>query len=71
MTFGEKLKALRDNAKLTQSELADKTGLSLSIIRDYEQGKKEPTLASAVKLADALDVSVAELVVRPRGTKGG
>ena len=57
-TFGEGLKALRERAGLTQAALASKTGLSLGIVRDYEQGRKEPALRSAFKLADALGVSV-------------
>jgi transcriptional regulator with XRE-family HTH domain len=58
MTFAEKLKHLREQAGLTQAALSSKSGLSLGVIRDYEQGKKEPALRSAFKLADALGVSV-------------
>jgi transcriptional regulator with XRE-family HTH domain len=55
-TFAEKLKLLRERAGLTQAALAQQTGLSLGIVRDYEQGRKEPGLRSAFKLADALGV---------------
>jgi transcriptional regulator with XRE-family HTH domain len=54
MTFAEKLKELRTKAALSQSELADKSGMSLSAVHDYEQGKREPSLKSAAKLAAAL-----------------
>jgi transcriptional regulator with XRE-family HTH domain len=56
-TFAEKIKQLREAAGLTQAQLALGAGLSLGIVRDYEQGKKEPTLRSAFKLAEALGVS--------------
>jgi transcriptional regulator with XRE-family HTH domain len=59
-TFAEKLKELRERAGLTQAALAQSSGLSLGVIRDYEQGKKEPALRSAFKLAEALGVLVDE-----------
>jgi transcriptional regulator with XRE-family HTH domain len=55
-TFAEKLKELREKAGLTQAGLADKSGLSLGVVRDYEQSRKEPSLQSAFKLATALGV---------------
>jgi transcriptional regulator with XRE-family HTH domain len=58
MTFAERLKELREKAGLTQAALHEASGLSLSVIRDYEQGKREPTLRSAFRLADALRVDV-------------
>jgi transcriptional regulator with XRE-family HTH domain len=59
-TFAIRLKELREKAGLTQAALAQATGLSLGVIRDYEQGRKEPALRSAFKLAEALGVSVEE-----------
>jgi putative transcriptional regulator len=59
-TFAERLKELREKAGLTQAALAQATGLSLGVVRDYEQGRKEPALRSAFKLAEALGVSVEE-----------
>jgi transcriptional regulator with XRE-family HTH domain len=55
-TFADRLKQLRTQAGLTQAALAQATGLSLGIIRDYEQRLKEPSLRSAFKLAKALGV---------------
>ena len=57
MKFGEILQKLRTDAKMTQLQLATASGLSLGIIRDYEQGRKEPALLSAFKLSKALKVS--------------
>lgn len=42
MTLREFVKEKRNNAKLTQPELAEKAGVGLRFIRDLEQGK--PTL---------------------------
>ena len=55
-TFATKLKQLRESSGLTQAGLAQRAGLSLGIVRDYEQGRKEPALRSAFKLAEALGV---------------
>jgi len=42
MTLSEFIKSKRNNAKLTQPELAEKAGVGLRFLRDLEQGK--PTL---------------------------
>ena len=42
MTLSEFIKNKRNNAKLTQPELAQKAGVGLRFLRDLEQGK--PTL---------------------------
>lgn len=60
-TFAQRLKGLRAKAGLSQSGLANGSGLSISIINDYEQGKREPTLRSAVQFADALGVDCRSL----------
>lgn len=39
MTIAEFVKSKRNNAKLTQPELAEKAGVGLRFIRDLEQGK--------------------------------
>jgi transcriptional regulator with XRE-family HTH domain len=52
-TFGEKLKELRTVAGLSQAGLADASGVPIGTIRDYEQGKRDPLLSTAQKLAGA------------------
>jgi transcriptional regulator with XRE-family HTH domain len=58
MSFAEKLIELRRKVGLTQQELAQAGGLSISAVRSYEQDTQEPSLRNAVKLARALGVSV-------------
>jgi transcriptional regulator with XRE-family HTH domain len=58
MAFAAKLKGLREEKGLSREDLAGASGLSRGAIRDYEQGHREPSLASAFKLAEALGVSV-------------
>jgi transcriptional regulator with XRE-family HTH domain len=58
MSFAEKLKEIRGGTGMSQQSLAVAAGLSIAVVRDYEQGKKEPTFRSAAKLATALRVSL-------------
>ncbi len=76
MTFGEKLKELRSEAGMTQAELAELSDVPLGTIRDYEQGKRDPLLSTAQKLARALNQSLdvfpaqPEPIKRPRKAAG-
>jgi transcriptional regulator with XRE-family HTH domain len=60
MTFGQKLKTLREAAGMTQAGLSAASGVPLGTIRDYEQVKRDPLLPTANRLASALEVSIAE-----------
>lgn len=51
----EKLISARNEANLTQKELAKKCGLKQSNISRLESGKANPTLKFLKKLADSLD----------------
>jgi transcriptional regulator with XRE-family HTH domain len=57
--FGKRLRALRDEAELTQEGLARFAGLSVSSVAKLEAGAVAPSFATACKLARALGVSVA------------
>lgn len=59
-TFGTLLHNCRLNAKLTQHELADLTGLSSSTISKLERGTGVPRRYTVDSLASALDVAPAE-----------
>jgi transcriptional regulator with XRE-family HTH domain len=60
--LGARLKRLREAAKMSQSELAERSGVPLGSVRGYEQGRVDPSLAQATRLARALGVSLDELV---------
>jgi DNA-binding XRE family transcriptional regulator len=60
LMFSERLKALRDKAGLSQSQLARASGVPVWTVRGYEQGRREPLWNVLFKLADALGVSVDE-----------
>lgn len=60
MTFPEKLRHLREVAGLTQQQLAERAGVPLASVRNYEQGKRQPGWAGLFHLARALGVSSEE-----------
>lgn len=43
----EAIRILRNQAGLTQAELAEKVGLSLNTILNYETGKRDPRSGSS------------------------
>jgi transcriptional regulator with XRE-family HTH domain len=54
--------SLRDNKGWSQTELADKSGVSRVMIGKYERGEAIPSIDAAKKIADALEVSLDYLV---------
>src|SRR5687767_14883788 len=65
--FAKRLKELREAAGLTQAELADRAGLHQFGVAKLEQGLREPGWATALSLAKALGISVADFVVEEGG----
>jgi transcriptional regulator with XRE-family HTH domain len=62
MLFADNLKNLRKSKKLSQQQIAGGTGIARSMISDYENGKKEPTLSAVVKLAEFFGLTLDEMV---------
>ena len=60
--FAGRLRELRELAELTQVQLAERAGLHISAVTRFEQGLREPSLATAAKLASALGVLVDDLL---------
>lgn len=57
-TFGRRLKALRDERKITQEGLAQLFNLSQSTIGYYETDKKQPSQKTLIKFARFFNVSI-------------
>ena len=61
----KKVKELRKKAGWSQQKLAEKAGLSYNMITKIEQGiAKQPTIQTAIKIANAFNISLDELVGR-------
>ncbi len=60
MTFGQALKAAREDAGFTQGGLAEVTGNSVSTISSWERGEHSPSWTTIEVLLDALGLSFHE-----------
>ena len=60
--FGLAVRKLRSQRRLSQEALAAQAGLNRSYLGEVERGCVSPSIATAAKLAQALDVPLAELV---------
>ena len=57
LSMGTKIKDLREKAGMTQTELADKLGLSKSVISAYEKGIRNPSFKVLPLLAQTFNVT--------------
>ena len=62
MTFGEKLKKLRTDNKLTQDELTEKIFVTRTAISKWETDKGYPSIDSLKQLSNLFGVSIDELI---------
>jgi transcriptional regulator with XRE-family HTH domain len=60
--FGQHLKSLREKKKLSLRKLADIADVDFSQIHRIENGESNPTFTMLTALANALEISVSELV---------
>ncbi len=61
MTLGGRIKALRQERGLQQRQLAERSGLTPSMVSQIESGRLTPSLHTVAKLAGALGVPIASL----------
>jgi transcriptional regulator with XRE-family HTH domain len=71
MRFGESLQRFRENADLSQSGLAEKAGLSVRSIQNWEQGHRVPRADALIALSRALGITVDNLLNGPEPEKNG
>jgi len=64
--FGKRIRELRKERAWRQIDLAEEAGINERYVSDLEIGKKEVCLRTILLLADAFDISLAELF---RGVK--
>jgi transcriptional regulator with XRE-family HTH domain len=60
--IGDRLRALRKRALLTQEQLAERSGVAISTVIRIERNQVEPQGRTIRKLAEALGVEPHELV---------
>ena len=62
VAIGKRLQKARNEAKLTQEQLSEKVSISVPHISNIETGKSNVSLVSIVNLANALSVTVDDLL---------
>jgi len=62
LAFGERLRAQRHAAQLTQEALANQAGLHWTYIGQIERGERNLTLKNILRLAEGLGVAPAALI---------
>ncbi len=62
MDFSTRLKELRTDNDMLQSDLAEKLNLKSSAISKYEKGLTQPSIETIIKLAEIFNVTVDYLV---------
>ena len=56
------MKVLRKQKKMSQAELASAVGVKQSTVAMWESGKNKPRLSTLPRIANVLEVSIAELI---------
>ena len=68
MGFNENLKLLLLEKNMKQADLCRMTGIQTSLMSEYINGRKSPTIGNAILIADALNISLDDLVGRKWNT---
>lgn len=66
LEMGERLRAARQGQKLSLRALADRLGVSPSLISQIETGRANPSVSTLYAIASELDVSLDELLFNDR-----
>ncbi len=67
VSFAENLRRLRTERGITQEQLGAQAAIQMADISRYETGSRDPRITTVARLADALDVSIAELLETSSG----
>lgn len=62
MTFGEKMRSIREEHDWTLEEMADRLGTTKQALSKYERGERTPKITIVAKFAKILNISLPELV---------
>lgn len=60
--FGARVREMRQGLGLSQTEVAERAGVSLTYVSQIERGARNPTLAVLIQLSRALDAKPETLI---------
>jgi len=69
MRFGAMLQAYRKKAGMTQAQLAERSGLPLRSLQNWEAGHRMPRAEALLALARAVGATVEQLLTEPPTTE--
>ena len=70
--LGQKISSIRKEIQMTQSELAQKTGVQQQVIASYEIGRRRIPVSFLIEIAKALNISPSDILEKPgNGKKPG
>lgn len=62
--FGDKMRHIREQKKISQEELAFRAGLHRTYISDVERGQRNVSLENIEKIANALNITIEDIFVK-------
>jgi transcriptional regulator with XRE-family HTH domain len=62
VSFAENLRRRRKELGLSQEQLGARASIQMADISRYESGSRDPRITTVARLAEALDVSIGDLV---------
>jgi transcriptional regulator with XRE-family HTH domain len=65
LPLGDRIRARRKELRLSQSDLAERAGMTASFISQVERGVTSPSIDSLYKISQALDVPVFHFLLEP------
>lgn len=68
--IGKKIRNIREQKKLSRKALAEMVGVSPKTIQRYEEGENNTNIKTLQRIADALGVSISELMAAPSALNG-
>lgn len=63
-TIGQAMRECRKRRKISQRDIEDTCGIARSLMSRYENDQVYPNLLTLISIADALDVTLDELIGR-------
>src|SRR5688500_20051047 len=69
--IGERLRSRRQEARLSLRDLAERLGVSPSLISQIERGRANPSVSTLYSIVNELDISLDELMFAERRTTEG
>lgn len=70
VALGRAIRDYRARLRLSQEDLAHRTGLHRTYVGGIERGQRNPSFTNIVKLADALEVRPSQLISHAEELRG-